>query len=53
MIALQDMGHKRLAIEAGEDPRFIARRLIISAAEDIGLADPHALPLAVAELVAR
>ncbi len=35
-------------IEAGEDPRFIARRLIISAAEDIGLADPHALPLAVA-----
>jgi putative ATPase len=35
-------------IEAGEDPRFIARRLIISAAEDIGLADPHALPIAVA-----
>ncbi len=35
-------------IEAGEDPRFIARRLIISAAEDIGLADPQALPLAVA-----
>jgi putative ATPase len=35
-------------VEAGEDPRFIARRLIISAAEDIGLADPHALPLAVA-----
>jgi putative ATPase len=35
-------------IEAGEDPRFIARRLIISASEDIGLADPHALPLAVA-----
>ncbi|GAA5098718.1 replication-associated recombination protein A [Microbacterium yannicii] len=35
-------------IEAGEDPRFIARRLIISAAEDIGLADPHALPMAVA-----
>ena len=35
-------------IEAGEDARFIARRLIISAAEDIGLADPHALPLAVA-----
>jgi putative ATPase len=35
-------------IEAGEDPRFIARRLIILAAEDIGLADPHALPLAVA-----
>ncbi|WP_100810716.1 MULTISPECIES: replication-associated recombination protein A [unclassified Microbacterium] len=35
-------------IEAGEDPRFIARRLIISAAEDIGLADPQALPIAVA-----
>jgi putative ATPase len=35
-------------IEAGEDPRFIARRLIISAAEDIGLAQPQALPLAVA-----
>ena len=34
-------------IEAGEDPRFIARRLIILASEDIGLADPHALPLAV------
>ena len=35
-------------IEAGEDPRFIARRLIILAAEDIGLADPQALTLAVA-----
>jgi len=35
-------------IEAGEDPRFIARRLIILAAEDIGLADPQALPLATA-----
>jgi putative ATPase len=35
-------------IEAGEDPRFIARRLIISAAEDIGLADPQALLIAVA-----
>ena len=35
-------------IEAGEDARFIARRLIISAAEDIGLADPQALPIAVA-----
>lgn len=35
-------------IEAGEDPRFIARRVIISAAEDIGVADPQALPLAVA-----
>lgn len=35
-------------IEAGEDARFVARRLIVLAAEDIGLADPHALPLAVA-----
>jgi len=35
-------------IEAGEDPRFIARRIIISAAEDIGLADPQGLVIAVA-----
>jgi putative ATPase len=35
-------------IEAGEDVRFIARRVIISAAEDIGIADPQALPIAVA-----
>lgn len=35
-------------IEAGEDPRFIARRIIISASEDIGIADPQALPIAVA-----
>jgi len=34
-------------IEAGEDPRFISRRLIILAAEDIGLADPQALTMAV------
>lgn len=34
-------------IEAGEDPRFIARRLIISASEDIGLADTNALGVAV------
>ena len=33
-------------IEGGEDPRFIARRLMILAAEDIGLADPQALVLA-------
>jgi len=32
----------------GEDPRFIARRLVILASEDVGLADPMALPLAVA-----
>ena len=35
-------------IEAGEDPRFIARRLVVLASEDIGNADPSALPLAVA-----
>ncbi|AIG25640.1 AAA family ATPase [Brevibacillus laterosporus] len=34
-------------IDAGEDPRFIARRLIISASEDIGNADPQALSVAV------
>lgn len=34
--------------EAGEDPRFLARRLVILASEDIGLADPEALPTAVA-----
>ena len=37
---------------AGEDPRFVARRLIILASEDIGNADPQALPLAVAALEA-
>jgi putative ATPase len=35
-------------VEAGEDPRFIARRLVISASEDIGMADPTALLTAVA-----
>lgn len=35
-------------LEGGEDPRFICRRLILSASEDVGLADPHALPMAVA-----
>jgi putative ATPase len=35
-------------IEAGEDPRFIARRLVILASEDIGMADPTALQTAVA-----
>jgi len=42
-------------VEAGEDPRFIARRLIILAAEDVGLADPTALTLATAaaEAVAK
>lgn len=37
-------------IEGGEDPRFIARRLVILAAEDIGLADPSALGLANATM---
>ena len=35
-------------IHAGEDPRFIARRIVIHAAEDVGLADPMALVLASA-----
>ncbi len=35
-------------IVAGEDPRFIARRLMVHASEDVGLADPTALPAAVA-----
>jgi putative ATPase len=35
-------------IAAGEDPRFIARRLVISASEDVGLADPRGLQVAVA-----
>ncbi len=35
-------------LEAGEDPRFIARRIVISASEDIGNADPHGLILAQA-----
>ncbi len=34
-------------IAAGEDPRFIARRLIVCSAEDVGLADPNALNIAV------
>lgn len=35
-------------VEAGEDPRFIARRMIIFASEDIGVADPTALQIAIA-----
>ncbi|HWU45871.1 MAG TPA: replication-associated recombination protein A [Humibacter sp.] len=35
-------------IEAGEDPRFIARRIIVLASEDIGMADPQALQVAIA-----
>jgi putative ATPase len=35
-------------IEAGEDPRFIARRMVVHASEDIGLADPRALLVATA-----
>lgn len=39
-------------LEAGEDPRFLARRLIIFASEDVGNADPLALPLAAAAVQA-
>jgi putative ATPase len=35
-------------LEAGEDPLFVARRMVILAAEDVGLADPQALSIAVA-----
>jgi putative ATPase len=35
-------------VNSGEDPRFIARRLVIFASEDVGLADSRALPLAIA-----
>ncbi len=39
-------------LEAGEDIRFLCRRLVILASEDVGNADPHALPLAVAAMQA-
>ncbi len=39
-------------LEGGEDVRFLARRLVILASEDVGNADPHALPLAVATMQA-
>jgi putative ATPase len=39
-------------LEAGEDPRFIARRIVILASEDVGNADPHALVVATAALQA-
>jgi putative ATPase len=35
-------------LAAGEDPRFVARRLVVTASEDVGLADPRALAVAVA-----
>jgi putative ATPase len=35
-------------LHAGEDPSFIARRIVIFASEDVGVADPHALPVAIA-----
>ncbi len=35
-------------LAGGEDPRYIARRLVILASEDVGLADPQALPMAIA-----
>ena len=37
---------------AGEDPLYVARRMVVCASEDIGLADPQALPLATAALAA-
>ena len=40
------------ALEAGEDPRYMARRLVVSASEDVGPGEPGALPLALAALEA-
>src|SRR5438046_2711518 len=40
--------HLAKMLHAGEDFRFIARRIVIFASEDVGLADPEALPLAIA-----
>ncbi len=40
------------ALEAGEDPRYLARRLVVSASEDVGTAEPRGLPLAIAALEA-
>ena len=40
------------ALEAGEDPRYMARRLVVSASEDVGPAEPRGLPLALAALEA-
>ncbi|MGQ9707094.1 MAG: replication-associated recombination protein A [bacterium] len=39
-------------IEGGEDPEFIARRIVISASEDVGLADPMAICVAVSAIIA-
>ncbi len=49
-----DAGLYYLAVmlEAGEDPRYIARRMIVLASEDIGNADPQALPIATAAAAA-
>ncbi len=40
------------ALEAGDDPRYLARRLVVSASEDVGTAEPRGLPLAIAALEA-
>lgn len=32
-------------LEGGEDPLYVARRLVVVASEDVGLADPHGLPI--------
>ena len=36
-------------LEAGEDPRFLARRVVIAASEDVGNADPQALRVALGD----
>ena len=40
------------ALNAGEDPVFLARRIVISAAEDVGMANPHALVVATSAMQA-
>jgi putative ATPase len=40
-------------LEAGEDPMYIARRLVVCASEDVGMADPHALPVVSAASAKR
>ena len=47
MASLAGVYYLACLLEGGEYPRFVCRRLILSASEDVGLADPNALPLAV------
>lgn len=42
---LSRLGLTARMLTGGEDPLYIARRLVVVASEDVGLADPHGLPL--------